>query len=93
MALVYRMDITKQNCWKCDHFRRNNGAESDPNQGTCAFDAPMARGAVPSPGVTPIPGATEQDQVNAQINAPSATYCGEYKPWFGAARELIPVVE
>lgn len=92
MAQVYRIDIIKQNCWLCDHFRRNNAQDANPNIGSCRARAPKARGDVDSPGVTP-PGATQEDTVGAAITAPVETYCGDYKPWPGAPRLVLPYVE
>lgn len=92
MAQIARIDITKQNCWICDHFRRNNGSLNDPNTGSCTRFAPSASGAVASPGTDP-PGATEQDTVGAEIPVPEETFCGDFKRWIGAARETIVVVE
>lgn len=92
MAKVFRLDVTKQNCWLCDHFRRNNGSLANPNQGSCTATAPCASGAVASPGTAP-PGPTEQDLVGAAILNPEETYCGEFKQWTGPARETIIVVE
>jgi hypothetical protein len=92
MTVVYRIDITKQNCWICDHYRPNNAATSEPNQGSCTFHAPTAIGAVTSPGADP-PGATEQDTVGSPVLEPSLTYCGDFKKWWGTPRVLTPVVE
>lgn len=84
MTQVYRLDITKQNCWLCDHFRRNDGT-GDPNEGGCTRNAPKGRGAVVSPGAAP---GTQQDDISCPIAAPQTTVCGDFKKWFGAAREL-----
>lgn len=92
MAKVFRLDVTKQNCWLCDHFRRNNGSTADPNKGSCTACAPVGSGGVASPGTEP-PGPTEQDLVGAAILNPSETYCGDFKQWTGPAREIIVVVE
>lgn len=92
MAQVARLDITKQNCWLCDHFRRNNGELNDKNKGSCTCYAPSASGAVASPGTDP-PGATEQDTVGAEITEPETTFCGDFKKWTGAAREIIVELE
>jgi hypothetical protein len=91
MAEVFRVDITKQNCWKCDHFRRNDGADHNPNAGTCCARAPRATGAVTVPGAGPD--GTLQDEVNAVIMIPENIFCGDFKPWTGPARVVIPVVE
>jgi hypothetical protein len=88
MPQIPRTNISDQNCWICDHFRRNNGQLADPNKGSCTFRAPKARSAVP--GST---AGTEQDTINAAIEAPTTTFCGDFKKWFGTAREVIPVVE
>jgi hypothetical protein len=88
MAQIPRIDVTKQNCWLCDHFRRNNGALADPNKGSCTARAPKARSAIP--GST---AGTTQNIINATIANPTTTFCGDFKKWFGTARELIPVVE
>lgn len=88
MAQLPRTDVSKQNCWICDHFRRNNGSTADPNKGSCTARAPKARSAVP--GST---AGTTQDVINAKIEEPETTFCGDFKKWFGTAREIIVVVE
>jgi hypothetical protein len=88
MAQIPRTDITVQNCWICDHFRRNNGSLANPNQGSCTKRAPKARSAIP--GST---AGTTQDIINATIAAPTETFCGDFKKWIGTARETIVVVE
>jgi hypothetical protein len=84
MPIIYRVNITAQNCFKCKYFRRDN-LGLDPNQGTCIAIAPKARGAVSDTG--------NQDDINAHIQYPAATYCGSFEPWDGTARVVIPVVE
>lgn len=94
MAQIYRLDIAKQNCWICDHFRRNNDSLHDPNKGSCTKLAPKARGAVASPSESTAPTVpTPQDNVGAAIAEPNTTVCGDFKRWIGAAREIIVVVE
>jgi hypothetical protein len=88
MAQIPRTNIAIQNCWMCDHFRRNNSQGADPNSGSCTFLAPKARSAV-----TGSTAGTTQDQINAAIANPSSTFCGDFKKWFGDARAIIPVVE
>lgn len=92
MAVVYRLDITKQNCWLCKFFRRNNGSLNDPNEGSCIRKAPTQLGGVAQPGTDP-PGATEQDTVGAAMTNPEATTCGDFVKWQGTARETIVVLE
>lgn len=86
MATVFRLDITKQNCFLCDHFRRDESP--DPQQGSCTATAPTGSGAVAG-GASGNP----QSMVHAHIAGSSETYCGKFKPWFGPAREIIPVIE
>jgi len=88
MAQILRIDVTKQNCWICDHFRRNNGTLADPNTGSCTARAPKARSAVAGSST-----GNTQDIINASITYPHTTFCGDFKKWFGTARENIIVVE
>lgn len=80
MPQIYRIDITKSNCWVCKHFRRDNLSET-PNEGQCTAIAPRSRGAVAD--------TQDQDDVNAHITYPSITCCGSFEPWEGEAREII----
>jgi hypothetical protein len=84
MPQIFRVDINAQNCWKCQHWRRDNLSQT-PNEGTCTADAPRARDAVSD--------TSDQDDLRAHIKYPSATYCGSFVPWDGATRELAPVIE
>jgi hypothetical protein len=84
MPIIYRVNIDAQNCWKCKYFRRDNLAQN-PNEGSCIAIAPKARGAVSD--------TDNQDDINAHVAAPSATYCGSFEPWDGEPRAIIPVVE
>lgn len=86
MAKVFRLDITKQNCFKCDHFRRDE--QPDPNEGSCTATAPRGRGAVAG-GISGNP----QSLINCHIFEPEETYCGKFKLWTGPAREILPVIE
>lgn len=92
MTQLWRLQLSKQNCWICAFFRRNNGSLANPNEGSCTRYAPSASGAVESPGVDP-PGATEQDTVGAAITVPEDMVCGDFKPWQGTPRETVVVVE
>jgi len=79
MARVYRIDITKQNCWMCDHFRRND--TGDPNEGSCTANAPRARGGFPG-GTSGEP----QNNSGAAIAEPLINWCGQFKQWPGTPR-------
>lgn len=79
MARQYRIDILKENCWLCDHFRRN--VDGDPNNGSCTANAPRGRGAF-----TGGTSGTSQDESGAQITEPETTWCGQFKQWTGPAR-------
>jgi hypothetical protein len=84
MSIIYRVNIDAQNCWKCKLFRLDNLNET-PNEGTCIAIAPKARGAVSDTG--------NQDDINAHIKYPTATYCGSFEPWDGAPRVILPTLE
>jgi hypothetical protein len=85
MTQIFRCDNTIQNCWKCDHFRRDSASPGDPNVGSCTAKPPQAQGAVSENDV--------QDDVNPHISLPNVTYCGDFKPWTGEPRAILPVVE
>lgn len=86
MARIYRIDITKENCWLCDHFRRH--VDGDVNKGSCTRFAPKARGAFLGGNA-----GTSQDLSGADIDQPDTTWCGDFKKWTGPAREIDIILE
>lgn len=72
----------------CDHFRRNISDGNDPNEGTCTRYSPKGRGAFTGGNA-----GTSQDLSGAKIEEPETTWCGDFKKWTGADREIIVVVE
>lgn len=91
MAEVFRIDVTKQNCWMCESFRRNNADGADPNRGSCVKFAPGGRGGVISPGISST--LQIQDFSACPISQPNTTYCGDFKKWYGEDRIIDVVVE
>lgn len=88
MAQIWRMDLTVQNCWLCEWFRRNNASDVNPNIGSCRFNALRGRNAVAGSA-----SGTTEDDMGAAIAVPEETCCGDFKKWHGDPREIIPYVE
>jgi hypothetical protein len=87
MPLIFRLDITKQNCWKCKYFRRDTESGT-PNEGSCTEESPTGSGGVP--GTT---AGHTQDEVHAHVAYPELTVCRKFEPFEGAARTQLGQLE